>query len=123
MAEPYSQDLRERVVAAVDEGDTREEAAERLGVSVRFVYDMLRLRRETGSLAPRPHAGGKASAVDETARAKIRGLVAAKPDATLAELCRDLAGGGGGGPSIKKSRMGQVLQAMGLKRKKDAGGV
>jgi transposase len=105
----------------VDEGETREEAAERFGVSVRFVYDMLRLRRETGSLAPRPHAGGAASAVDDAARDKIGGLVKATPDATLAELCRDLSGGGG--PSIRKSRMGQVLAAMGLQRKKDARGV
>ena len=86
MAEPYSQDLRERVVGAVDEGETREEAAERFGVSVRFVYDMLRLRRETGSLAPRPHAGGAASAVDDAARDKIGGLVKATPDGKNAKV-------------------------------------
>ena len=62
MAEPYSLDPRERVVAACDEGDTREEAAERFGASVRFVYAMLRLRRQTGSLAPRPHSVSKSTA-------------------------------------------------------------
>jgi putative transposase len=47
MAEPYSRDLRERVAAACDEvAETREEVAERFGVSVRFVYGLLRRRRE-----------------------------------------------------------------------------
>ena len=116
MAEPYSTDLRERIVAAVDDGDTRQEAADRLGVSVRTVYSLLRLRRDTGSVVPRPHAGGFPSAVDQPAADRLRALVAARPDATLAEFCRDLAAAGG--PAIGASRMCQVLAALGLRRKK-----
>jgi transposase len=119
MAEPYSLDLRERVVAACEEEDeTRAEIAERFSVSVGFLYAMLRQSRSGQSLKPKPHRGGFSSCVDEPARQKIAKLVKDKPDATLNELCRDL--GKKDGPSIKKSRMGQLLQVMGLKRKKDA---
>ncbi len=114
---PLSMDLRERVVGACEvEGLTQEEAAERFCVSERSVRRLLKLKREAGGVAPRPHAGGFASAVDVAARARIRSLVAAGNDATLEELCRGLREGGG--PSVKKSRMGQVLAAMGLPRKK-----
>ena len=87
MAEPYSIDLRERVVAACDEGDTREEVAERFGVSVRFVYGLPRLRRRAGSVAPEPPRGGSPPAVDGRARQAIREPVAEQPGAELSELC------------------------------------
>ena len=119
MAEPYSIDLRERVVAACDAGDTREEVAERFGVSVRFVYDLLRLRRQTGSVAPRPPRGGFPSAVGGPARQAIRELVAEQPDAELKELCGRLAARGG--PAISRARMCQVLQGLGLPLKKRRG--
>ena len=119
MAEPYSIDLRERVVAACDEGDTRGEVAERFGVSVRFVYGLLRLRRQAGSVAPKPPRGGFPSAVDGPARAVIRELVAQQPDAELRELCGRLAARGG--PAISRARMCQVLKGLGLPRKKRRG--
>ena len=52
MAKPYSSDLRARVVEAVEEGATREEAAERHDVSLSSVGRFLRLKRETGSVRP-----------------------------------------------------------------------
>ena len=119
MAEPYSIDLRERVVAACDEGETRAEVAERFGVSVRFVYGLLRLRRVSGSVAPKPRRGGFPSAVDGPARQMIRELVAAQPDAELRELCDRLAARGG--PRVGPSRMCQVLRELGLPLKKRRG--
>lgn len=114
---PLSMDLRERVLAACDEGgETREEVAERFGVSPRSVYYWLGRRRDSGSAAPKPHAGGFASALDPTARNTLRELVAQQPDAYLHELCAALQRAGG--PSLKKSRLGQVLSDMGLPRKK-----
>jgi transposase len=103
-------------VAACDGGDTRAEAADRFGVSERTVYNLLRLRARTGGVAPRPRPRGFPSKVDAAARAKLRGLVAARPDATLAELCAGLAAGGG--PAVKPPRMCQVLAALRLPRKK-----
>lgn len=83
----YSMDLRERVVAACDEGlDTRVEVAERSSVSPSRVRRLLQRRRETGSIAPRPHGGGEPPAFDGEASGRPREAVAAAPDATLREL-------------------------------------
>jgi len=54
----YSIDLRERVVAACDAGDsTREQIAARFSVSVSWIRDLLKRRRQTGSIEPRPRGG------------------------------------------------------------------
>ena len=50
----YSMDLRERVLAALDRGTPRKEIARTLGVSEPTIRRYLRLRRETGSVAPKP---------------------------------------------------------------------
>ena len=56
----YSTDLRERVVAACDAGDaTREQIAARFSVSVPWIRKLLRQRRETGSIEPKPRGGGR----------------------------------------------------------------
>ena len=56
----YSEDLRERVVRAVAIGTPRDEVAATFGVSVPTIKRWLRLKRETGGLAPEadPGAGG-----------------------------------------------------------------
>ena len=59
----YSMDLRERVVAACDAGDaTREQIAARFSVSVSWIRDLMRRRRETGSIAPKPRGGARGAA-------------------------------------------------------------
>jgi len=50
--------LRERVIAFVDEGHGHREAARHVRVSPKFVNDLVRLRRETGAIAPRPQGNG-----------------------------------------------------------------
>ncbi len=66
----YSLDLRERVVAACDEGiDTRAEIAGRSSVSQSWIRRLLQRRRETGSIAPEPRGGGRAPAFDGEAAA------------------------------------------------------
>src|SRR5882724_11749360 len=84
----YSMDLRERVVAACDARDgTREEIAARFSVSVSWIRDLLRRRRETGSIAPRPHGGGgRRPAFAGDSAERLRAAVAADDDATLEEL-------------------------------------
>ena len=59
MAKPYSIDLRARVVAAIEEGATREEAAERHNVSLSSAGRFLRLKREQGSVSPAKFGGYK----------------------------------------------------------------
>ena len=114
---PYSMDLRERVVAACESGElTRGQVAERFSVSETFVRRLMRRRAETGCIAPRPHAGGFKSAVDEKARQALRELVGQQPDATLAELRGRLAGRCGVG--VSEARVCQVLKELKLPRKK-----
>jgi transposase len=86
---PYSLDLRARVAAAVDEGqDSQAEIARRFHVSPSFITRLLRRRRQTGSLAPKPHGGGHPPALDRHGRQQLRQAVRDRPDATLAELAR-----------------------------------
>lgn len=53
MGKPLPMALRERVAAYVDEGHGHREAARHFRVSPRFVNELIKLRRETGSLEPR----------------------------------------------------------------------
>ena len=55
MGKPYSQDLRERVIAAVDTGTGAYVAAPLFQVSVSYIYKALIRRRKTGEAAPCAH--------------------------------------------------------------------
>jgi len=84
---PYPLELREHIVAAVDQQcGTIEEIAELFGVTERYIYKLLKLRQETGDLTPRPHGGGAKAKMDEKRLLKMAQLIAEFPDATLAEL-------------------------------------
>jgi transposase len=111
--EAYSMDLRERVVAACDEGiDTRAEVAEQFSVSVSWIRDLLRRRRETGSIAPRPRGGGQPPAFDAAAAERLRRAVEDDCGATLAELAR------AAGIACSTSATDRALRRLGITRKK-----
>ena len=58
MAKPYSNDLRERVVDAVErEGMSRRGAAARFGVGIKTAIDWVRHYRQTGRLSALPRDG------------------------------------------------------------------
>jgi putative transposase len=58
MARPYSMDLRERVVQAVEqEGLSRRQAAERFGIGIKTAIDCVCRFRATGSMAAKPMGG------------------------------------------------------------------
>ena len=84
MAKPYSSDLRERVVEAVDEGATRLEAAERFGVSVSSAVRWHQAWRETGTFEAKS-CGGSCSPLDDYAE-EILALVEEQDDRTLDEI-------------------------------------
>src|SRR3954447_12086790 len=88
---PYSMDLRRRVAEAVDnqEGSLRQ-LARRFCVSVTFITRLLGRRRQTGSLAPRPHGGGHRPTLDEAGQQRLRQRLQEQPDATLEELAQRL---------------------------------
>src|SRR5262252_9690608 len=92
MARPYSSDLRERVVEAVDEGATRLEAAERFGVSVSSAVRWHQAWRETGTFEAKS-CGGSCSPLDDYAE-EILALVEEQDDRTLDEIVRRCASSG-----------------------------
>jgi transposase len=107
-------DLRERVIAACDGvGATREQVANRFCVSVAWVYRLLARRRETGSIAPKPHGGGQKPAFAGEAAERLRMAVVDCPDATLEEL-REAAG-----VACGTSAVFRALKRLGLPRKKN----
>lgn len=109
----YSQDLRERVVQAVDLGEeSREELAERFGVSTAWIRRLLQRRRETGSIASKPHGGGMPAKYTGKALERLKRELAAEPDASLEEL-RDRT-------HVKASLMAvdRALKRLGVRRKK-----
>jgi hypothetical protein len=64
--EAISLDLRQRIADALDAGEqTRAEIARRFAVTERWIYQFLELPRETGDIKPRPHGGGRQTAITE----------------------------------------------------------
>ncbi len=86
---PYPLELRQRIVDAVDRQlGTINEIAENFDMTERCLYQWLALRRETGTVAPRPHGGGAKAKLDAPRLQKLAALSADYPDATLSELCK-----------------------------------
>jgi transposase len=117
--EACSLDLRERIVRAVDAGQSRLAVAARFQVSNAVIGKLLRQRRQTGSIAPKPHAGGNRPALDAARLEALRELVRAHPDATLAELCDRLAGDAPDGRTVVGvNPVCRALRRLGLPLKK-----
>lgn len=105
----YSIDLRAKVLAAHDRGVRHKDIAEMLDVSESWIRRVVQRRREHGELTPRPRIGRHPVKID---RARLAELVAASPDATLAEL-RDRLGVG-----CSISAVWSALRSLGLSYKK-----
>ena len=84
---PCPLELRERIVGAVDQRThTIAELAELFQVTERYIYKLLKLRRDSGELTPLPHRGGFDPIFDAAKLAQLSHLVEQSPDATLKEL-------------------------------------
>ena len=77
---PYSMDLRTRVLADCDAG-----VAAKFRVSRSWANRLVQRRRETGAVGPRPQTVFKKQAFAGQEE-RLRALVDAQPDRTLAEL-------------------------------------
>jgi len=111
----YSEDLRVRVVEAVDGGLARAEAARRFAVSVPTIKRWLKQRRETGGLAPRPIPGPPALKRDALLEA-LPARLAEQADATLEQHCswwRERTGG-----EVSTATMSRAIAELGWTRKK-----
>ena len=110
MGKPHPIELRERVVAFVEEGHTHREAAAHFRVSVKFVNDMVRLKRETGSLWPKRQGNpgwSKLGPFEDWVRRRLAEQGDPTLDALVAELWRDH------GLKIARSSVGAWLNRLG----------
>jgi putative transposase len=114
MARPYSDDLRERVVRAVEGGSSRHEAAGQFAVSVSFVVKLMQRFHATGSFKPSDFGGhGKPKLAEH--EAVVRELIEQTPSATLLELRRALLERG---IEVGKSSIGRFLKRLRISYKK-----
>ena len=116
MTKPYSLDLRERVVAAVEkEGLSRHQAAARFGLAVSTVVHWVRRFRLTGSVAPSKIGGYKPKVLRGehadwlTARCREK-------DFTLSQLVEEL--GEFRGLKVDRRSVWEFVHAEGLSFKK-----
>jgi len=84
MPKAYSADIRERVIARVESGASRREAAEHYEISASVAVIWVKCFHETGRRAAKPR-GGSTSPLEEHADFLL-GLIAEQPDLTLDEV-------------------------------------
>ncbi len=112
----YSLDLREKIVHAYETkvGSIRK-IAEIFHVNKSTVQNLLRRKRETGSVTPAPARGGKPSQLIGREQ-QLRDMVKEQPDLTLSEYCEvweDKTG-----ERLSESTLCRFLKKQGLTLKK-----
>ena len=109
----YSMDLRVRIVHSYLAGEgSQAELAKRFRVSEQWLENLLRQRRETGSIEPLPHGGGRRRVIGVDKEPVLLKALAETPDASLDEL-RDRCGVNGSRMSIARA-----LERLDFTRKK-----
>jgi transposase len=109
----YSMDYREAVARAYDECGSSAEVAGQFGCSESWVRRLIQRRRERGTLEP----GSSARRDDQRTyrdedEHRIRELIRARPDATLAEVAEALA------KPASQATVSRTLKRLDLPRKK-----
>ncbi|WEF24111.1 hypothetical protein [Paracoccus sp. S3-43] len=103
-------------MAFVEEGNSHRSAAARFRVSVKFVNDMVILKRETGGLEPRAQGNGGGHGKLVGVRDWITARMQAKPDLTLNDLVGELADHHG--TAIHRVSVWRFLRGLGLTHEK-----
>lgn len=116
MGKPHPMALRERVVTFVGEGHSHRAAAMRFRVSVKFVNDMVILKRETGGLEPRKQGNGGGHGKLGRLQDWIRSRMTAKPDLTLNDLVLEIAATHQ--TTVHRVSVWRTLHSLGLTHKK-----
>jgi transposase len=109
MGAAYSQDLRDRVIAARDRGMKTKQVADLFNVSPAWVRRVIQRLREQGETSPRPRGGVTVVKIDMD---RLRELVEAQPEATVRELHQRL------GVDCSVSAVDMALRRMNLSFKK-----
>ena len=116
MARAYSQDLRDGVLAAAEDGSSRSAAA-RFGIGIKTAIEWVRRARETGETSARKQGQPPGSKLDPH-EAFLLGLVDEKADITLSEMKGRLAAERGVSASV--TTLWRFFDARGLTFKKRA---
>ncbi len=117
MGAPYSEDLRKRVLVAVDGGMSKWGVHQVFGISRSTIDDWLKRRAETGSVkAKTVYDRGRAPMVADTP--KLRAFLTAHEGKTLAQLAASWEAEQGQRVSVKTFH--KTLQRLGYTRKKRA---
>ena len=111
---PYSNDLRERVLKAINKATlTQEEIMQQFGVSETFIYTLCKRVKETGSVDPKPHGGGMPPKFQGKELDVLRKYVESHPDATLQEILEYT------GKDASIMAVSRALDKLGFHRKKN----
>jgi len=117
MAAPLSQDLRRRMIEAVEAGSSARQAATRFAVSASAAIKLVRRVREKGSLAPEK-IGGYRQPLLAGQEDLLRELTATRKGITLAEIRDELLARGIA--SVSLTTIWSTLRRLGLTHKKSA---
>jgi transposase len=121
MPQPYSADLRERILVAYEQGEGSQVAiARRFRVCPATVCNWIRQARQEGRRCPKPHRGGPAGRLGSRDLALLQGLVAEANDAYLDQYAERLFALTG--KRVSRSVMCRTLQRLKLTVKKDPPG-
>jgi transposase len=112
----YSQDLRDRVLGALERGESPTAIAERFEVSRVWVYQVKKRLEQSGLRMSLPIGGHRVSRV-AALEEQVRGWIAQEPDLTLAELCQRLQSENG--IHLKAPALWHQLNKWGLSYKKN----
>jgi transposase len=117
MTAPLSQDLRERIVRAVEGGSTIRQAARRFAVSASAAIKLMQRVRRTGSTAPAKIGGYRRPLLERHAD-DLRAIVSSQTGITLREIKAALAARGSAVKAL--STIADMLHRLGLSHKKRA---
>jgi transposase len=110
---PFTEDFRERIVAAYEAGGVSLAAVgRRFGISGKVVGKLVRQKRSLGTLAPQVHRRGRKPAVSAAKKQQLREHLEQYPDATVLERREAL------GLKCSEKTLWQTLRKMGWRFKK-----
>ena len=115
----YSEDLRKKIVAAIERGMSKAQAARTFDVSLSSVKRYSRTASQGGSLEPRKSPGRPRKA-DEKARALLEGDVKDRPAATISQRRRFLEHIMG--TTLSASTVRRLMKRLGFTQKNGAWG-
>jgi transposase len=111
----YSEDLRKKIVEALERGATKTETARSFGVSRSSVKRYAKLSEQGRPLAPKRRPGLKPK-LDRTAETLLEADLEERPAATLRQRREFLRGAAG--VSVSDSTVSRALRRLGFSRKK-----